>query len=196
LLAGLWLVAAAALPASAADPVPSRRDADLLKGKIELIAERSAAAASAQPLRTMVTEREVNAYLVYEVPDALPEGVVDPLITILGPRLVSARAVVDLDRIREGRKPSGLFDAMRFLTGRLSVTATGALLTGSGVARFQLESAEVGRLPIPKTLLQEIVSFYSRSPSRPSGFSLDDPVALPARIREVELQRGQAIVIQ
>ena len=51
-------------------------------------------------------------------------------------------------------------------------------------------------MPIPKFLLQQIVSYYSRSPARPSGFSLDDPVALPARIREIQVERGQAIVIQ
>ena len=35
-------------------------------------------------------------------------------------------------------------------------------------------------MPIPKAVLQEIVSYYSRSPERPDGLSLDDPFALPA----------------
>ena len=196
LVVSLGLLAAITLPARAANPQASRSDADLLKRKIALIAQRSEAAPSAPGLQTMLTEKEVNAYLMYETQDDLPAGVGSPEVTILGAGRVSGRAIVDLDLIREDRKPTGLLDPMRYLTGRLPVTATGVLRTSNGVARFQLESAEVASVPIPKLLLQQIVGYYSRSPTRPSGFSLDDPVALPARIREIQLQRGQALVIQ
>ena len=64
------------------------------------------------------------------------------------------------------------------------------------MGRFQLESAAVGGMPIPKLVLQEIVGYYSRTPQNPSGINLDDPFALPARIREIQVQRGQAIVVQ
>lgn len=195
-LMGLWLLASVTLPVRAADPPVSRRDADLLKQKIALIAEHGGAAPSERRLRTTVSEQEVNAYLVYEAQDYLPAGVVSPEVTILGPGRVSGRAIADLDQIREDRKPTSLLDPMRYLRGRLPVTAVGALRTSNGVATFQFESAEVSGVPIPKLLLQQIVGYYSRSPTRPSGFSLDDPVALPARIREIQLQRGQAIVIQ
>ena len=196
LLVGLWLLAAFTPPVRAVDPPASRRDADLLKQKIALIAERSSAALSDQRLRTTVTEQEVNAYLVYEAQDYLPAGVVSPGLTILDAGRVSGRATVDLDQIREERKPTSLLDPMRYLTGRLPVTATGVLRASNGVATFQFESAAISGVPVPKLLLQQIVGYYSRSPTRPSGFSLDDPLALPARIREIQLQRGQAIVIQ
>jgi hypothetical protein len=45
-------------------------------------------------------------------------------------------------------------------------------------------------------ILQEIVSYYSRTAENPSGISLDDPFALPARIREIQVERGQAIIVQ
>ena len=64
---------------------------------------------------------------------------------------------------------------MSYLTGRLPLTATGILTTAKGVGRFALESASVGGVPIPKPLLQEIVSYYSRTPQSPAGISLDDP---------------------
>jgi hypothetical protein len=35
----------------------------------------------------------------------------------------------------------------------------------------------------------------SRAPEPPSGTSLDDPFALPARIREIQVERGHAIVV-
>jgi hypothetical protein len=196
LLPLVGLVAALTLPLRAADPPASRRDVDLLKKKIALIAEHADTAPSDRRLRTTLTEQEVNAYLAYEAQDYLPGGVVSPGVTLLGPGRVTGRAIVDLDQIREDRKPTSLFDPMRYLKGRLPITATGGLQTSNGVATFQFESADVSGLPIPKVLLQQIVAYYSRSPARPSGFGLDDPIALPARIREIQLQRGQAIVVQ
>ena len=66
----------------------------------------------------------------------------------------------------------------------------------NGVGRFELQSATVGALPVPKLLLQEIVGYYSKSPSNPGGISLDDQFVLPARIREIQVERGQAIIVQ
>jgi hypothetical protein len=126
----------------------------------------------------------------------LPAGVVEPSVTILGTGRVSGRAVVDLDAVRRQKAPTSLLDPMNYLTGRLPVTATGVLKTSNGVGRFELESARVSSIPIPKVLLQEIVSYYSRTPDNPSGISLDDPFALPARIREIQVERGQAIIVQ
>jgi len=76
------------------------------------------------------------------------------------------------------------------------VEATGVLLTKAGVGRFALETATVGGVPVPKTLLQELVSYYSRSAEQPNGVSLDTPFRLPARIREIRTAQGQALVLQ
>jgi hypothetical protein len=59
-----------------------------------------------------------------------------------------------------------------------------------------LESAEISGIPVPKTVLQQVVSYYSRSAQNPSGVNLDDAFELPARIREIRVQPGQAIVVQ
>ena len=138
----------------------------------------------------------MNAYLAFEARQQLPVGVVDPSVTILGTGRVSGRAMVDLDAVRKQKNPTSLFDPMSYLTGRVPLTATGVLTTSNGVGQFELESAAVGGVPIPKMLLQEIVSYYSRTPEKPAGISLDDPFALPARIREIQVERGQAIVVQ
>jgi hypothetical protein len=189
------LLASASLCLRAEGPSPLRSDADLLKQKVATITQRGAAP-SRQPLRTTVTEREVNAYLVYEMADELPAGVADPSVSIPGTDRVTARAVVDLDAVRRQRNPTSLFDPMRYLRGRLPVRATGVLHASNGIAQFELESADIAGVPIPKLLLQEIVSHYSRSAEHPSGINLDDPVALPARIREIHVERGQAVIVQ
>jgi len=186
---------AAASAVSSADVRPQRRDAVALKQKVAAIAafgERP----SRQARRTTVTETEVNAYLVYDAHSDLPVGVVEPWVTIVGTGRVSGRAVVDLDAVRKDKKPTSMLDPMNYLTGRLPITATGVLTTSKGVGRFALESAAVSGIPIPKMVLQEIVSYYSRTPQKPAGIGLDDPFELPSRIREILVERGQAIVVQ
>ena len=173
----------------------SRRDVTQLKQKIAAITAHADKSANL-PLRTTVTEGEVNSYIVYEAREQLPTGVVDPYVAILGSGRVSGRAVVDLDAVRKQKNPTSLLDPMNYLMGKLPVTATGVLKTSNGVGRFELESAAISRVPVPKILLQEIVSYYSRTPENPAGISLDDPFALPARIREIQVQRGQAIIVQ
>ncbi len=178
-----------------ADVRASKRDAALLKQKVATITAH-AEKPNTLARRTTVTQNEVNAYFVYDAGDQIPVGVVDPSITALGAGRLSGRAIADLDAVRKQKAPTSLLDPMNYLMGRLAVTAGGTLKTANGVGHFELESASVGSLPVPKILLQEIVSYYSRTPANPAGISLDDPFALPARIREIHVERGQAIIVQ
>jgi hypothetical protein len=173
----------------------SKKDAALLKEKVATITAHGEKAMK-QPRKTILTESEVNSYLAFDAKEQLPAGVVEPWVTALGTGRVSGRAVVDLDAVRKSKNPTSLLDPMNYLFGRLPVTATGTLKTSNGVGRFELESASAGSIPIPKMLLQEIISHYSRTRENPSGLSLDDPFALPARIREIQVERGQAIIVQ
>jgi hypothetical protein len=192
-------VAAVALAAAgtraAGDATASRQDADVLKQKVGAIVE-TGALSSRGPRRTTLSERELNSYLALDASKDLPTGVVEPSVSITGPGQISGRAVVDLDLVRKEQPPRGLLDPRRLLAGRLPVTASGTLQTSNGVARFSLGSAAVGSIPVPKAVLQEILSYYSRSPELPDGLNLDAPFALPSNIREIQVDRGQAIVIQ
>ena len=174
---------------------PTRREADLMRQKVTAISKFAGEPRRA-PHRTAISETEVNAYLTFDAVQDLPAGVVDPSMTMLGTGRVAGRAVVDLDAVQKPKIRRACSISMSYLTGRVPLTATGVLRTSNGVGQFALESATVGGLPIPKTVLQEIVSYYSRTPQNPSGISLDDSFALPARIREIQVERGQAIVLQ
>ena len=193
LAAGLSAVVASAMAAAG----PTSRDAASLRQKIATIVaigERQSRAS--QPQRTTVLENEVNSYLALDARDQIPAGVVDPAVSILGNGRVSGRATVDLDAVRRQQNPTSLLDPASYLTGRVPVTAVGTLSATGGVGRFALESASAGGVPLPKFLLQQIVSYYSRSPEFPNGINIDDPFALPAQIREIQVQRGQAIIVQ
>lgn len=179
----------------AADQRASKRDAGLLQQKVAAINAHGQRPTKGGR-RTTVTENEVNSYLVYDAREQLPAGVVEPSVTILGTGRVSGRAVVDLDAVRRAKASPSWFDPTNYLTGRLPVTATGRLKTSNGVGRLELESASVGSVPVPKVLLQEIVSYYSRTREKPAGINLDDPFELPARIREIQVERGHAIIVQ
>lgn len=194
LTASLVAVSLAAA-APRADIRTSRKDAAALRDKVATITAHGEKAVK-QSRRTILTDNEVNSYLVYDAKEQIPTGVVEPWISAIGPGRVSGRAVVDLDAVRKARNSTSLLDPMNYLFGRVPVTATGTLKTANGVGKFELESASVGSVPIPKMLLQEIVSYYSRSKENPSGLSLDEPFTLPARIREIQVEQGQAIIVQ
>ena len=175
----------------------SKRDAEAVRQKVAAITALGDRPSN-QPRQTVLSERELNAALSEDVGGLLqlPAGVVAPTVSILGAGRVSARAVVDLDAVRRQKSRTSVLDPMAYLSGRVPMTVTGLLRTSNGVGRFQLESATVGGVPIPKVALQEIVSYYSRTPERPQGMGLDEPFPLPANIREIRVDGGQAIILQ
>ena len=63
-------------------------------------------------------------------------------------------------------------------------------------AWFTLETAAISGVPIPKSFLQEIVSYYSRSSDFPNGINIDYPFDLPAEIQRIDVQPGRATIVQ
>ena len=62
--------------------------------------------------------------------------------------------------------------------------------------QFELERAEVSGIAVPRSLLQQIVAFYTKSADRPNGASLDDTFEMPAQIRQIDVLASHAVVIQ
>ena len=132
----------------------------------------------------------------YELGDRIPPGVTDPWVSILEEGRLSGRATVDLARVGESRKSGGMLDPFNLLTGSLPLTVNGVLRTKNGVGTFAVESASISSVPVPVWMVQEIVSYYSKSESSPNGVALDKPFVLPNGIREIQTARGQATVVQ
>jgi len=190
LLVGLLLLTAVVQGADV-----SRQQADSFAKKVAIInqqAERPAAG----PRRTTVTESEVNSWFTYRAAPLLPRGVTQPKLTIVGNGKVMGVATVDLEAYGKQKSTGGMFDPWSLLGGRVPVTVTGTLDARGGQGRFNMQEASVGGLPLPKPLLQELVSYYSRSDSNPNGVRLDDPFELPASIQQIDVGSGQATVIQ
>ena len=118
------------------------------------------------------------------------------LIPVMKLRLAKPSDLVDLSQVGKSKKTGGMLDPYSYLGGTLPVTANGVLKSKNGVASFVLESASISGVPMPVWMLQEIVSYYSKSAESPQGVSIEKPFALPAGIREIQIDRGQAVVIQ
>lgn len=189
------VICAAHLSAQAAKL--SKQDATRFQAKLVLIEKNAATPrkSGAAARKTVVTDGEVNAYLKFLAGAQVPVGIADPLLHAAGNGRVEGRATVDLDAVRTQKK-RGWTDPLGYLMGRLPVTATGTLTTKDGVGRFTLDHAAISGVTIPKSLLQELVSYYSRSADRPAGINMDEPFALPAAIREIQVGTGSAVVIQ
>jgi hypothetical protein len=185
----------AASPVLSGGQVPARQDADRFKAKVDAIV-RHGEAASRRPLETRITEQELNGYLAYDGKEQLPAGLTEPRITVLPDLSLSGTVTVDLDAVKRQRQSRGWLDPLSYLGGALSVAVVGRLDATDGFARFALQSAKVGGVPVPKVVVQELVTYYSKTEANPRGLSLDDPYPLPARIRQIDIRPGEALVKQ
>lgn len=174
-----------------------KRDADGLEKKLGQILERGEKkpTPALKPLRTPISEREVNSYFRFQGKDALPVGVLDPYIFVVAADRLEARAMVDLGAVRKANEKTWPF-MLSWVSGVLEVRTSARVKSGNGMGQLVIETTTLGGVPIPKTLLQMIVSHYSATPETPGGFNLDQPFALPHQIRQVEFTRGSAVIVQ
>ena len=186
---GVVLTAAAAL---------TQQEADAFAKKVAIISQQGTlkTARTATARRTPVSETEVNSWFAYRARPLLPVGMTEPQITIIGDGKVSGAATVDLDAVAKTKRTGSLIDPWSLLGGRLPVTVSGVLRTENGQGRFELQQAAISGVPVPKTILQELVSYYSKTAEDPRGIDIDEPFALPAGIRQIEVRQGQAVVVQ
>ena len=177
----------------------SPQQADAFTRKMAIVTSRGVTGLKGQataPQRTPFTENELNSWFAYDGQEVLPAGVTNPRVTIIGNGKLSAAATVDLEQIAKGRSTGRVLDPWSYLGGRLPVTLSGVLQTQDGVGTFQVEEAAVSGIPVPASVLQDIVGYYSRTSKNPEGVRLNDPFRLPAQIKQIEVGQGQAVVVQ
>ena len=145
---------------------------------------------------TTFTQAETNSYLKYGAGDLLPTGLTQPEITMIGQGKVSGSAIVDLDIVREKSGSGSWFDPTSYLTGKLPVTASGRIVTWDNKGKFELDTATINGIPLPKSLLAQMVNFFSRTPDNPRGSSIDDTFILPANIQRIDVNAGNWITQQ
>ena len=191
----LVLVCLAAPVALMAADVLTPQLAESFEKKIVTVQANAAIEAkAARP--TQFSESETNSYLKFKSAPLLPTGLTEPVITLHGEGRVTGRAVVDLDVVRQKQSSGGWFDPTTYLTGKLPVSAVGRIVTADGKGRFELERADVSGIPVPKSLLAQMVNYFTRTAGNPTGSSIDDTFELPAEIRTIDVTAGRFTVVQ
>jgi hypothetical protein len=61
---------------------------------------------------------------------------------------------------------------------------------------FTLEQATLAGVSVPASVVQELVTYFTKTPETPEGVDLAKPFALPANIDKVETRVGQATIVQ
>ena len=145
---------------------------------------------------TSFSQAEVNTALNVNFKDKIPSGISEPEVRLLGNSRFTARVVVDVDEFKRKRGKRSNTGPLNFFGGKIPVLVRGDLITRDGQGRFKLQSAEVNGIPLPKSLVQEMLATYTRSRSRPNGIDLETPFDLPVKIREIIVNTGEALVVQ
>ena len=173
----------------------SRQAADALSKKIAAITQKGNQGSKGSPSSVTLTQDELNSWFVYRSPRYLPTGVSKPTVALIGEGSMRGTATLDLEAVARKRSWNP-FDPLSYLFGRVPVTVTGVLRTRNGMGRFDVRAADVAGIPVPKTILQELLSYYATSPEQPDGIQLDEAFALPANIQRIDVAPGQMVVVQ
>jgi hypothetical protein len=194
IVAGLVVAATAAVAVGAQSP---QAQADLAQSKLDAVMSAASKAAAKAPAsrRTVFTQTELNAYLKYRAQSWLPTGLTEPAVQFVSANRIATLVTADLDGVRK-KSSGGWFDPTSYLSGRLPVYVTGTLTTADGKGRFALETATVDGIPVPRVFIHELLAFYTRSATNPSGVRMEEPFELPSEIDRIDVTAGQATVIQ
>jgi len=145
--------------------------------------------------RVILGERAINGFLRFQGADRLPPGLTEPALRMEAGGRLTVTTTVDLDAVREQQAP-GPFNPLRFLGGELPVTAIGIVQSARRALTIDVESARVGSLSVPVTLVNELVQIYTRSDEYPDGIDLSEPIALPSGIDAVLVEPQRIVVVQ
>jgi hypothetical protein len=181
-------------------PAPPRpglswKDADSLARKLEAIERRSAPGAGRQPAQTVqVTQAELNSYLNLSLAPQLPPGLSELDVRLERER-VAASAVLDLDRLPIKLKdPASPWNPLNFLGGRVPLELRGKLTSDGGFGSFAPEQVRLASVPLPPSLLAQLVAGATRTRENPRGFDILSPFRLPYAAKRVRLQPGRAFL--
>ena len=145
---------------------------------------------------TRFTEAELNSILNGQIADWIPTGLSEPQVRLLGNNRFSLRVIVDIDEFKRRRKRQQNAGPLNFLGGKMPALVRGDLITGDGKGQFKLQSTEVNGIPLPRDLALELLSTRTKTRRNPDGFDIQKPFDLPAKIRQLQINPAEIVVIQ
>jgi hypothetical protein len=182
--------------ASAADPVTpsfSWTEADALRGKLRAVEAAQRTSPRPRLGSILVRESELNSYLNLPPGKNVPRGVTDVTVSLQRER-IEARGMIDLDDVKTKIKGLSPWNPLSFLAGRVPVEIRGRLSTSDGFGTVSIDDVYVASVPIPISMLQQMVLSSTKNARYPEGFDITAPFRLPYSVRRVRLDRGQAFL--
>jgi hypothetical protein len=186
--------------AAAEDPRPAPprpgltwEAADALVQKLADI-EGRARAKKPQAPSTAVSQAELNSYLNLTLAAQMPPGVSDVDVH-LEKDVVEANGVVDLDKIPVKQATTASpWNPLNFLAGRVPVLLRARLTTRDGFGTFEPEEVRLASVPLPLSMLEQIVAQATKTKDNPQGFDILSPFRLPYAAKRLKLQPGKALL--
>lgn len=165
-----------------------------LARKLEALEQRPKQPDPRAPRQVVVSEDELNSYLNLSLGKQMPVGLTN-LDVVLDSGRILARALVDLEQVRDKGLSPGPWSPLAYLTGSVPVEVKG--LYRNAEAHFgslEVEEVSLGAFPVPMSLLEQMVSAATRTRDNPRGFDIHAPFRLPYAAKRFRLQRGQLAI--
>lgn len=201
ILAPVGLVALlAAGQAAAASPQPSSPGSlalswDLARSlaqKLEVLERRRKQPDPGTTKPVVVTEAELNSYLNLSLGERMPPGLNDVAVMLDRGR-IAARALVDLQQVQGKAPPSSPWSPLAYLTGRVPLELTGRYRNHQeGFGSLEVEEIRLASLPVPMSLLEQLILQATQTRENPRGFDIHAPFRLPYTAKRLRVQKGQA----
>ncbi len=145
---------------------------------------------------TRFSEAELNQILNGQMVDWIPSGISEPQVRLLGNQRFTLRAIVDVDEFKRRRERQRSAGPLNFFTGKMPALVRGDLITGDGKGQLKLQSVEVNGIPLPRALALELLATHSKTRRNPEGVDIEKPFDLPNKIRQLQINPSELVVIQ
>jgi hypothetical protein len=168
-------------------------EAESLSHKLERIdrRRRQPRAGAARRESVLVTQGELNSYLNLSLAPQLPPGVTGLRVALQSER-IHARANVDLEKVRAQVPAATGWGPFSLLGGSVPVELRARLLSGDGFGSVEVEDLRLATLPVPVSVLEQLVSSATRNSGNPGGFDILAPFRLPYAVQRVRIEPGRA----
>jgi hypothetical protein len=142
-----------------------------------------------------LTEGEINSYVNLTLASDLPQGVSDLRVRLERDRVL-VRGRVDMEKVKERvQMPSGGFSPLALLGGEVPIEVEGRIASPEqGFGSFEVEAVRIASVPVPSSLVEQLVAQSTRKPSQPEGFDLRSPFRLPYSLKRLRIQPGRALL--
>lgn len=130
-----------------------------------------------------VSESELNSYVRYALADRIPRGLREVRIALRENRL-ELRGVANLSEFDELKQKAGA-SFLSLLGGEVLVEVVADFKSDRGFGQFEIQSAQIGPVPLSAAMVSEIVARVTVDAQHPNGFDMRLPFRLPYSVKRI-----------